>query len=161
MKLLKLFVRHGKEISQRDVTPEAQKLYEEQLKERARTGRTVTLIVCVMNVFVAGILGMTGMGWLLFIGAAVGVYFSFKGRELGRILHIAVMFMTALVSYSIIVIMIMGSPEKFEGADLLFKFMAVYSVLTSVFLLRSKHISSWFEYAGSYRCRYLGKRFFE
>ena len=161
MKLLKLFGRHGKEISQRDVTPEAQKLYEEQLKERARTGRIVTLVVCVLNVFVSAILGLTGMGWLLFIGAAVGVYFSFKGRELGRMIHIAVCFMAALVSYSIIVIMIMGSPEKFEGADMLFKFIGVYSIVTLVFLLRSKHICSWFEYAGSYRCRYLGKRFFE
>ena len=101
MKLLKEFRIFGKDrVPVKGVTPEQQKVYEEQLKVRAKTGRIVTIIVCVMNIFVSGIVALTNMGWLLIIAAAVGLFFAVKGRNLGRILHVAVCFLMALIGYS-------------------------------------------------------------
>ncbi len=162
MKLLKEFRIFGKDrIPEKGVTPEQQKVYEEQLKERAKTGRIVTGIVCVMNIIVSLIIAVTNMGWLLAVSATVGLFFSLKGRSLGRITHLAVCFLMALIGYSVELIIFMSGSEEFANLDMLYKFMSIYGVVTMVFLLRSKVINSWFEYAGNYKCRYQGKKYFE
>ena len=162
MKLLKEFRIFGKDrVPVKGVTPEQQKVYEEQLKVRAKTGRIVTIIVCVMNIFVSGIVALTNMGWLLIIAAAVGLFFAVKGRNLGRILHVAVCFLMALIGYSVMLIIIMAGTEEYASVEMLYKFMGIYGVVSAVYLLRSKHIGSWFEYAGNYKARYLGKDLFK
>ena len=103
MKLFKLMWR-PKDHTGGDVTPEAQKIYEEQLIQRARTGRMITLTVCVLNMFVATIVAMCGMGWLLFGIAVAGLVFSVKGRLAGRIMQVVVCFFFALIAYSVIII---------------------------------------------------------
>lgn len=160
MKLFKLMWR-PKDHTGGDVTPEAQKIYEEQLIQRARTGRMITLTVCVLNMFVATIVAMCGMGWLLFGIAVAGLVFSVKGRLAGRIMQVVVCFFFALIAYSVMLVIIMAGSEELADFDMLFKLIGAYGIITCIFMLRSKHIGSWFEYAGSYKCRYLGKRFFE
>ena len=162
MKLNKIMWRPRELENVGGVTPEAQKEYEEQLIVRARTGRIVTMIVCVMNIFVSSIVGICGMGWLLSAGALAGIVFSVKGRTVGRIMHASVCFLLSLIGYSVTLVYILGGgTEETANIEMLFKFIGVYGIITCVFMLRSKHIGSWFEYAGSYKCRYLGKRFFE
>jgi hypothetical protein len=164
MKLFKIMWRPAGNRGEKDVTPEEQKIYEEQLKERARLGRVITVIICAMNIFVTGIVELCRMDYGLLIAMALaGIVFSVKGRGIGRIMNIIVCFFLMMIGYSVTMMFTLtGTAEEGAAqAEMLFRFILIYGVLTCVYLLRSKQIGSWFEYAESYKCRYLGKRFFE
>ncbi|MCR5122155.1 MAG: hypothetical protein K6B74_07025 [Ruminococcus sp.] len=153
-----------RENNNNDVTPEAQKIYEEQLKERAKLGRVATVVVCALNIFVTGIVELCRMDYgLLIVMALVGIVFSVKGRGIGRIMNIIVCFFLMLIGYSVTMMFTLTgtADEGSAQAEMLFRFILIYGVLTLVYLLRSRQIGSWFEYAESYKCRYLGKKYFE
>ena len=146
----------------RDITPEAQAEYERALKIKARLGQKVMMLVCVMNLFVSFVIPLTGIGPLMFAGAAAGLWLTLRGRPLGRSIQIGAGFILAeFGAYALVYMNLAGVPEEYRPLMMYFWLMFAYGTLTCLYTMRSRSIESWFEYAGSYRCRYLGRKFFE
>ena len=158
---MRIFERDDKP-PERDVTSEAQAVYEAELKIKARLGRKIMALVCVMNLAVSFVIPLTGVGPMMFAGAAAGLWLTLRGRSLGRSIQIGAGFILAeFGGYALMYIHLAGVPDELKPLVTYFWLMLGYGTLTCLYTMRSRNIASWFEYAGSYKCRYLGKKFFE
>lgn len=158
---MRLFARDDKP-PDRDVTPEAQAEYEAELKVKARLGRKIMALVCVMNIIVSFVIPLTGIGPVMFVSASAGLWLTLRGRSIARTLQMTMGFILAeFGAYALVYINLAGLPDELRSLVMYFWLMFAYGTLVCLYTMRSRNIESWFEYAGSYKCRYLGKKFFE
>lgn len=145
----------------KDITYQEQERYEAELVVRARLGRRIMAAVCVINLLVSFLIPLTGACPVMFCVSALSLMFTLKGRRMGKDMQSCAAFILSEASvYALIYLSFSGIGEQLQSMMTYFGLLFVYGAVCCLYVVRSRNIESWFEYANSYKCRYLGKRFF-